>query len=260
MIFHPFHPKSSRACRGGAAISAVLLLCAAPFAAQAKPSGDGMQPEAQVGTRFLKKPVEVNPREAGLERKNFARCVYGRIPDRVDRLLENSDPEGIEYYAADTTQERFWQQISRDNFCGELNSAASEHRQLSMSNTAFRSMMLEEAYLARFKTAAPALPEDATEVIDRRYITEGSAPARALGRFADCLAFRDTAGADTLLRTMPGSDEEKQAARSLAPALGACLTRGQTLSLITANVRAFAADGLWNRFVRNAGPVPAKAN
>src|SRR3546814_919182 len=129
-----------------------------------------------------------------------------------------------------------------------------------MSNNAFRSMMLEEAYLARFKTV-PALSEDASEIVaDRRYITEGSTSARALGRFADCLAFRDAAGADALLRTMPGSADERQAARAMAPALGASLTRGQTLSLNTANVRAFAADGLWTRFARDVGPASAQSN
>lgn len=241
------------------AILATLLVIGTMGPAFAKPSSGGMQPEAQIGTRFLKKPTEVNPREAGLERKNFGRCVYGRIPDRVDKLLENSDPEGIEYYGAGESQERFWQQIGKDNFCGALNSAASDHRQLTMSNSAFRSLMLEEAYLARFKQV-PALPADATEAADRRYMTEGATSARSLGLFADCLAFRDSAGADALLRTMPGSDEEKAAARAMAPALGACLTRGQTLSLNTANVRAFAADGLWTRFARRAGPAPAQSN
>ena len=240
-------------------VLAALLIAAIATPATAKPSSGGMQPEAQIGTRFLKKPTEVNPREAGLERKNFGRCVYGRVPDRVDKLLENSDPEGIEYYAADTTPERFWQTIGKDNFCGGLNSAASDHRQLTMSTTAFRSLMLEEAYLARFQQA-PALPADATEAANRRYMTEGATSARALGQFADCLAFRDTAGADALLRTMPGSDEEKAAARAMAPTLGACLMRGQTLSLNATNVRAFAADGLWTRFARKAGPVPAQTN
>ena len=240
-------------------ICAALLACAVAAPVAAKPASGGMQPEAQIGTRFLKKPTGVNPREAGIERKNFGRCIYGRIPDRVDKLLENSDPEGIEYYAADTTPERFWQSIGKDNFCGGLNSAASDHRQLTMSTTAFRSLMLEEAYLARFQQP-PALPADATEVANRRYMTEGATSARALGQFADCLAFRDTARADALLRTMPGSDEEKAAARAMAPTLGACLMRGQTLTLNTANVRAFAADGLWTRYVRGTGPVPAQAN
>jgi hypothetical protein len=242
-----------------ASVFAALLACAAAMPAMAKPASGGMQPEAQLGTRFLKKPTEVNPREAGIERKNFGRCVYARIPDRVDKLLENSDPEGIEFYAASDSQERFWQAIGKDNFCGDLNSAAADRRQLSMSNSAFRSLMLEEAYLARFKQA-PALPADATELANRRYMTEGATSARSLGQFADCLVFRDVASADALLRTMPGSDEEKQAARALAPTLGACLVRGQTLSLNTANVRAFAADGLWTRFARGTGPVPAQSN
>src|SRR3546814_19001313 len=116
-----------------------------------------------------------------------------------------------------------------------------------MSNNAFRSMMLEEAYLARFKTV-PALSEDASEIVaDRRYITEGSTSARALGRFADCLAFRDAAGADALLRTMPGNADERQVERAMAPALGACLTSGQTLSLTTANLRDFADAELSTR-------------
>lgn len=259
MILRRPHSQRGRARAACVAAFAALSLCAIPGLASAKPASGGMQPEAQIGTRFLKKPTEVNPREAGLERKNFGRCIYARIPDRVDKLLENSDPEGIEYYGAGESQDRFWQLIGRDNFCGGLNSAASDHRQLTISNTAFRSMMLEEAYLARFKQA-PALAADATEIADRRYMTEGSAPARSLGQFADCLAFRDVAGADALLRTMPGSDEEKAAARAMAPTLGACLVRGQTLSLNAANVRAFAADGLWTRFARGAGPVPAQAN
>lgn len=238
---------------------AALAALAALSSTQAKPSREPMKPESQVGTRFQTKPTQVNPEEAGVVRKSFARCLYNRAPARVDKLLENSDPEGIEYFAAGTTAERFRSDVGID-YCLHFESAASDARQLTMSNTAFRSAMLEEAYLARFKTA-PALPEDATEIIsDRRYITEGSTSARALGRFADCLIFHSAADADALLRTMPGSDGEKQAARAMAPALGGCLMRGQTLSLNTANVRAFAADGLWTRFVRGTGPVPAQVN
>src|SRR3546814_6622177 len=73
-----------------------------------------MKPEAQLGTRFQTKPTQTSPEEAGVVRKSFARCLYNRAPARVDKLLENSDPEGIEYYAAGTTPERFRSDVSID--------------------------------------------------------------------------------------------------------------------------------------------------
>src|SRR3546814_19175069 len=102
-----------------------------------------MKPEAQLGTRFQTKPTQTSPEEAGVVRKSFARCLYNRAPARVDKLLENSDPEGIEYYAAGTTPERFRSDVSID-YCLHLESAVSEARQLIMSNNAFPSMILEE--------------------------------------------------------------------------------------------------------------------
>lgn len=239
-------------------VIAALVFSASAVPVYAKPPSGPIEPEAQIGTRLQSRPTQVDPREAGVIRKSFARCLYNRAPARVDRLLEHSDPAGIEYYAAGTTAERFRSDVGM-NYCLQLESAVSSARQLTTSNTAFRSMLLEEAYLARFDRA-PTLAEDAGEAVDRRYITEGDTSARALGRFADCLVFRDTAAADAMLRTMPGSAEEKQVAKGMAPVLGACLERGHTLALTMTNIRSFAADGLWTRFVRETGSAPAPAN
>ena len=128
---------------------------------------------------------------------------------------------------------------------------------MALNDASLRSLLAEEAYLAKFKSAA-ALPEGAVENSDRHYVAIGEAKAKAegLGAYSDCLTFRDTAGADAVMRTMPGSPEERQAARALAPVLGACLTQGQTISLTPTNIRAILADGLWNRYVRVPSSAP----
>jgi hypothetical protein len=112
-------------------------------------------------------------------------------------------------------------------------------------------MLAEEAYLAA-NPLPPTLPEGATETVERTFVSKEDdfTLARALAAFGDCIVFRDTSKADTLLRTMPGSAAERSAAVALAPILGACLDEGSTISLTAASIRSFVADGLWNRFTR----------
>jgi hypothetical protein len=111
--------------------------------------------------------------------------------------------------------------------------------------------MAEEAYLSRFD-GVPRLPTDATEVLSRAPLTVDteSQANTFLAAVADCLVYRDVHGADALVRTMPGSPEERMAAVSLTSAFGACLPKDRTLRINTQMMRSLVAEGLWARYAR----------
>jgi hypothetical protein len=216
-----------------------------------------LHPESQLGSRIPVKPQAVDPVRAGFVRKNFGRCVFQRNPAAAEKLLMNGDPISVDMKAAGL--EKGLEPTFQASTClGNQTNGEQAAIGMSFKNTVLRSLLAEEAYLAKFKAPA-VLPDGATENSGREYVSTGDARAQAegLGAYSDCLTFRDTAGADAVLRTMPGSAEERQAARTLAPVLGACLMQGQTISLTPTNVRAILADGLWNRYVRAQRSAPS---
>lgn len=227
----------------------LALLSASPAPAQLKP-------EAQTGSRIETKPVKIDPKRAGLVMKNFARCVYRANPALAVRLLANSDPVSIDFATMKTSPQKLNDAFGMADCLGEEMGALSLGMGLKMSATRLRPLMAEEDYLFQHK-AAPALPEGATETLNRSYVgtEKNAARARSLAEFADCIVFRDTVHADALLRTAPNSNEEGAAARGLAPSLGACLVQGQTIELTAPAVRAMVADGLWTRYAKMAGAV-----
>jgi hypothetical protein len=127
---------------------------------------------------------------------------------------------------------------------------------MKFSSETLRDMMAEEAYLAKNRTA-PSLPASpaAPPPLQTTYVSTGDSLASAQGMvdFTDCTVLRDPAGADALLRTMPASEDERAAASALAPALGACLFEGQSVSLTPRSIRGFIAYAMWNRFARGRG-------
>jgi len=73
---------------------------------------------------------------------------------------------------------------------------------------------------------------------------------------AVCTAEVNPAAVRDLLRTMPDSAEELEAAQSLSPTLGPCLPQGATLKANRQSLRAALAEALYHR--ANAPSVAAK--
>lgn len=212
-----------------------------------------LDPAQQVGSKIYTEPKS-SADIAAIARfsKSVANCTHSRLGRKaVDRLLHASDPASTNLEEADLD----WRRVERaieacmglrmEEYSGNVRLAG-----LSMGFTPnrLRALMMEEVYLADH--AAPiAIPEDASELTNRTYVSTGDArrTAEGIGNYADCIVHRDPEGADGLLRTEPASPEEKRAAQALAPVLGACLIDGQTIEFTPSSIRALAADGLWAR-------------
>ena len=238
-------------------VSGLILgaaLAASPVYAQ-------LEPETQLGSRIPVKPRSVEPDQAGRIKQAFARCLFLKQPIKIAALLYHSDPLSIDGEAAGFKGENLSKDLGMDGCLGDQVGFDQLALSMKTSSAVIRAMLQEAAYLALFQRAAQLAP-DAAEDVGRLFISTGEQlpSARAMGFFADCVVFRDASGADNVLRTLPDSAEERAAAKALAPALGACLVEGQTLSLKPANIRIFAADGLWTRFVRQSKPAMGKAN
>ena len=235
--------------RNAALALAVLALGTVESTAHAQ-----LQPETQTGSRIPVKPKLLDPERTGQMVKPFAQCVYQRNMANASRLLENSDPVSVDFARLNSSESEITKLMKMDDCLGLQGNDMETQLGLRFGSQQLRSMMQEEAYLAQHRVA-PALSADAVEILPRHFISTGEAleQAKGIAVFADCLVFADTAGSDALLRTMPGSKNERATARELAPALEACLVQGQNLSLKTSNVRILAADGLWNRYVRSTG-------
>lgn len=224
-------------------------------------SAGRIRPEAETGSRIRTKPVAENPERIGQMIKGVGRCVYQGNGRKADNLLATSDTESL------SGKEFGFRSSGQDDQFGISDCMAYQtigtelKTQLQFSMIRIRAMMAEEAYLKRFG-APPALPVGAVEDAPRTYFSTGPnlAKARSLAAFADCVVFRDTRGADAVLRTPPGTMEERKAAMALAPVLGPCLVQGQEVALTPIAIRAIVADGLWARYVAaNAATARAAA-
>lgn len=237
-------------------ISAASLFCLAPVGAQAQ-----LEPTTQLGSRIPVKPEAMDPVRAGVVKKGFARCLYERNSAKAPILLENSDPMSLDYSKVEMPDDNIGKYLGMANCLGDQADGTQSAIGFRFSPSQLRAMLQEESYLAANRKA-PTLPSGSEELVQRDYVSQGDKlhTARSLGAFADCLTFRDTRNADAILRTTPGSKNEMAAATALAPTLGACLTEGQSLSLTPSSIRGFVADGLWNRYVRNAKPTAVEVN
>ena len=212
-----------------------------------------LDPAQQAGSKIYSEPSKVQDAAAAARfSKAVAACSYFRLGrDAVDRLLRESDPVSLNVEGANLN----WIRIERTmKSCMEsrMDEYSSNVRLarvgMQFAPSRLRALMLEEAYLGSHE-APISIPEGATELTNRTYVSTGDDRNRAagLGNYADCIVYRDAKGADALLRTEPASPEEDQAARALAPVLGGCLIEGQTIEFTPASIRAIAADGLWSR-------------
>lgn len=206
-----------------------------------------VNPDIQLGSRIPVAPAKKDPVLDGAIRDQYVRCTYPSLKDKVDVLLRNSDPVTVDLEAAGIdTRLNFRDHQLRNCFVleGDLVQAS-----IAFTPHAFRYMMLEGAY----RRAIDELTDGhlAKVAAPRKYVTSGGAlpTAKSLGTFSDCIAAQDPRGADRLLRTGSGTEAERAAATAMVPALSACIVEGQQLQLTMINIRSFAADGMWQRFV-----------
>jgi hypothetical protein len=190
-------------------------------------------------------PYKYTDQQTGRLTKKYAQCLYGREPDKIDDFLLKTDPMNA------SVGDRFENDSIPSKCLGKSGRTIFESSVLSMPGTVFRALMTEAAYLASH-SAPTDLPKASEEFLGRKAVADGSNQefASALMGTADCLVFRDSAGADRLLRTDPGSELEMSQARALAPTLGQCLAADQTMKMTPRLIRMLAADGLWARYAR----------
>jgi hypothetical protein len=214
----------------------------------ATPAQAQLKPEIQTGSMIPVKPQPLDEKRAGDVRKHFAQCVYRSATPKVLTMLDHSDPAWIDLKAAGIKDVNTELGMSR---CLGMQVGVDQLAlSLKFSPVVLRDLMAEEVYLAR-NPAAPSLAADAAAIVPFVIPSDTQpATAAALTEFTDCAVRVDPAGADALLRTMPGSDREHDAAAALAPALGQCLRTGQKVNLKPGGIRALIAYAMWSRFVR----------
>jgi hypothetical protein len=211
--------------------------------------------DAQTGSRLADRPMKVSPQVVGPMLKSAARCALKSKPAAVARLLENSDPMQVDFKALAVKEDKLFEELGFVKCMQSQMTLAQFQMGVDFKPNALRSLLLEEAYLDA-RPSAPRLPDAAVEQSSRHFVSEGELlkQAQGLAAFADCITFKDSVGADAVLRTKPRSPEERTAARALAPTLGGCLAEGQQISLTAENIRAVVADGLWSRFGYGSKP------
>ena len=227
-------------------LTVVLLLTATAAHAQI----DATQ---EIGSRIYTEPRNsTDAVQVSRYSKLVARCAYQRVgPQAVDRMLRASDPRTLATTGDGIQLRRLRNTLGEcmtDRFVDYNADVRMSHLAMTVSDTRMRALFLEEAYLAQ-NPAPPVVTENISEVTNRIYVSSGDelVAARGVGAFADCIVHRNAVGADAVLRTEPGSSEERSAARALAPVLSECLINGQEIGFSAGSIRAMAADGLWSR-------------
>jgi hypothetical protein len=223
------------------------------------PAKAQLEPQVQTGSRIAVKPRVVDPIMAGSIKKGFGRCALRMRKDASAAIMSRSDPVNVDWQAVGIKREKFFSAQGLRECLGKEANDLQLALGMSLNDSSFRAILMEEAYLQRFDSA-PTLPEGAAEQTDRTYVSKGNdlPSAMGLGQFADCLTFRGTAESDAILRTAPGTKAELTAAQAMAPILGECLVEGQKVSLTPTSIRALVADGLWVRYGRNSSSALAQ--
>lgn len=249
--------SSYRMRRVAAASICVSLIVSSPTSALTQ-RVDG---EFQTGSRDRQRFKPLDADHAGQIDKEFARCVYRRNKDAVWEMLANSNALEIDTDVQlgvifredkpDRMEQAKLAKMYRVEECLGIASGAGRTMQSRISATRFRSMMAEEAYLASHKRP-PVLSGNAEKSLPRFHSKDAVSAATVDGMAAlvDCLTFTEAEKADALLRTPPGSSDERSAAIALAPTLGSCMTQGQTFKMTPLTIRALVADGMWARYAR----------
>lgn len=98
--------------------------------------------------------------------------------------------------------------------------------QLSYGNREFQGMLAEASIMAW--TAAEALPVDSAPNYAARWVSADPSQS-VVDRMAICLAAKHPAESVALVRSVPGSVEEKAAITAMMPHIGGCVVQGATL-------------------------------
>lgn len=228
----------------------VPVLALAAMACVAAPAAAQLKPRVPTGSHIKQKPETVEYRRAASIRSNFARCVVQGNRAMVDLFLRTSNVGTMSDDPALSGQ-RIAKTLGMERCLGREALVGDLSMQMKPAN--LRAMLQESLYLDRFKAPPPAgepvAPARTVELLTR------DKRAASLAQFTDCVAARDTAGADAVLRHVSGSPEEGRAARALVPDLSGCVPKEQTITFTPQSIRIFVAEGLWHRYFGAMAPT-----
>lgn len=230
-----------------AAVAGAAMCC--PMPASAKDVSP-LKPLVPTGSLLARPPEEMKGERLDKFFDDMAKCVVSRSAAKADFFLRMSDDFGISDEIGDVT--KFLPLSSCVADSADYGAVESQARFTPM---ALRNWLSEKSYLTQNKAFVP-VPADAAPPPERMYFSRAGVMAgQAYGIFSDCIVRENARAADELIRTKRGSLEERVAAKALVPAMSACLTAGQTLTLNQNIVRGLAAQGLWQRY---EAPKPAQ--
>lgn len=234
----------------------MLAASACPAVAQ-----DGEPERESITGSLIPRAVDYGQMAADRARRStsrFASCVYKRDPEQVIKLLDNGDSTDINWAGAGLTESNFQGKLGLEWCLSQ--EAVADRIQMKLQPGDLHSMLTEPAYLAanRVPPTWLAAPFPAGT---RHFVAQGEGlnHAEGLAALADCMAKAAPAQADALLRTEIASDEERRAAVALAPVLSRCFFEGQSLTVTPANIRGWAASGMWQA-ERSRTRLSAEAN
>ena len=209
----------------------------------AAPKPSKLESAAPTGSFIRVDPIKIADKDRDRMFLLFSRCLVKTAAPKVDQYLRRSDFSSFDSGIGDPSI------FLPVEDCLGNSAIGFETVQASFSHRVMRSWLAEQVYLKEHKSFN-ALPVDIPAPPSRAYFSSNAdlLVASRVGEFSDCLVANDSAGADALLRTERGSPAERSAAMSLAPALGACVVAGYNMKFSPAAVRAYAADGLWQRY------------
>ncbi len=226
-------------------------MMAAPLHAQT-------EPEAQTGSRLKAERKQSKTNSKSYDRdetrrvaKRFGRCLFDRRKEQSIKLLSVSDYLTIDYGQLGEAEYLLTNRILMEDCLGRAGRSALRGIGMTISNTAIRTALVEEAYLDihRDENEPISIDPDAPEVLPNRYLVPGNTheDARATASFADCVVYQAPSQAHAILHTKPTTAEEKEAVMAIVPAVGRCIPDGKEMRLDVASIRAIVADGLWAR-------------
>jgi len=221
----------------------LTIVCAMPGAVEQNAQG-----QAPTGSLIPQKPsglMAVTGQQRERLFDDFAACVVRHSPAQTRSFLLRSDD-----FTADPALGSLETYLNLGPCMKDVaaNESALEIR-ARFSSQSLRNQLAERAYLVAHHAFEPPAPDSPPPPARLFFAAPKDLPtAQANAAFSDCIVAANTAGADKLLRTRSGSQDERAAAFAMAPALSGCLIAGHTMSLTPASVRAYSAVGLWQRY------------
>jgi hypothetical protein len=185
--------------------------------------------------------------QAAQFRSVYGRCLYARQQAEAERFIRASDAGGYDEAALGKPRQVAMRWRPQQCLDAGLNALALRRLpdRLDAGTEDLRPMLLEAAYLARFRTGptwiGKATPAAHTYVSKEKDLSR----AQAADDFADCVVKAAPEASDALIRSDGGSANERAAVRQLSRNLGPCLGEGQKLTLNPTNLRRLLIEGLW---------------